>query len=101
MPIKTLPNEADLSDLLESLKKEDVVESDNDVVSFLSYFNIKPGDELTASWFLYRLYRGWSKKPVKQRSFSLEISKYLPRNTHSFVLIDKTAAQISNQLKEY
>jgi hypothetical protein len=101
MPTKTLPNDADLAALLESLKKEDVVESDNDVVSFLSYFNIKPGTNLTSSWFLFKLYKGWSKTPLKRYNFSLELSKYLPRAHQTFLYIDKTSAQISKQLKDY
>jgi hypothetical protein len=101
MPIKALPNEANLTELLESLKKEDVIESDTDIVSFLSYFNIKPGDKLTATWFLYDLYKNWSKKRLSKRSFGLELSKYLPRAYEKFVWIDKSALQVSKQLKDY
>lgn len=81
-----LPNEISDADLLELLNsKADhkyIVTSsltNDDIVMFLSTFNIKPGKEPIQARGLYKLYKDWSKSPINQYSFAHTLNKYYKR----------------------
>lgn len=69
-PITEIP----LADLLELLKNDsDRVlnyEHHNDCMEFLSVYGIKQGENRILFNLIYRLYKKWSKFPVKKRSFA-------------------------------
>lgn len=78
---KKLPTEVDLNSLLESLNnddgKEQIIDYHNDIVPFLSKYEIKPGEHLLKRNLLYKLYRLYSKDPRGLQAFSIEVNKYL------------------------
>lgn len=83
-------SDEELLKLLENPEDIDFVrENSNDVLSFIHFFNIQPGRTKVKSYFLYILYKDWSKLPIKRKEFSLEMSKYLDLNSHSFFYIDR------------
>lgn len=83
MALKKLPNSLTNKELLDSIKDvsndEPVIleTHSNDVLKFLTTYNIKPGKQLVMKRLLYDLYRKWSKMPVDPRKFTFEVGKYL------------------------
>lgn len=78
MGLKKLPNEQSLEELLNSLNSEEevnVVSASDDVFSFVSHFNIQPGEELVLKVALYDLYKKWSTQPVNRETFSVRTNK--------------------------
>jgi hypothetical protein len=100
-----LPNEISnekLLELLDTAKPEtaDTKASKYDIISFLTHFDIKPGDQLIKARLLYDLYRQWSKHPVPIALFGSEVTKYLlvhsyGRNT--FYKLNQEAFKLSEK----
>jgi len=79
MESKRLPNEQSLEELLKTLedtKDESIVGVTDDVFSFISTFNILPGNETVLKKALYDLYKSWSKDPISSYKFSLKMTKH-------------------------
>ena len=79
MGLKQLPNNASLEELLKSIEESEeknVVGITDDVFSFLSHFNILPGENLVLTSVVFDLYKNWSKDPVSRTAFGLKISKH-------------------------
>lgn len=49
----------------------------NDVLQFLSYFKIEPGQDLIKQHTLFAIYRVWSLEPIQRKNFILEVNKFL------------------------
>lgn len=82
MELKKLPNSLTTEELLELAdkpnKEAEVLEtSKNDVLRFLTTYNIKPGKQTVKKRLLYDLYRKWSDDPLESKNFNLEVGKYL------------------------
>lgn len=78
---KTLQIDIPKEDLLASLEgeeREEILEDVDDVVPFLSHFNIRPGEYPVNKTLLYELYKQWSKNPVTGRRFSVKVGYYIP-----------------------
>lgn len=84
---KSLPGNQSLEDLLKAAQDEDTTTekpvldltvNGNDVMSFLAFYNIKPGDELVRDIVLYKLYKCWSKNPMAKREFILNVGDFIP-----------------------
>ena len=83
MGYKPLPNEKtveELLNILESSKDTDEskssVQATDDLLSFISYFNIKPGVNKVHNKVLFELYKSWSKNPVPKKKFWFSMPKY-------------------------
>lgn len=84
MGLKRLPNNASLDELLNTIEEseeKDVIGVSDDVFSFLSHFNILPGENLVLKSVVYDLYRTWSKEPLDRTRFSLRLGKHFIRQT--------------------
>lgn len=70
----------------------EIFEYSDDIVPFLSNYNITPGEALVSKKLLYRLYRAYSKTPIDQRNFHIQIGVFLaPTRTHFKINIDQFA----------
>lgn len=79
MESKQLPNEQTLEELLKTLeqtKEESIVGVSDDVFSFISTFNILPGNEPVLKNAVFDLYKSWSNDPVSRTSFGLKMNKH-------------------------
>lgn len=85
---RKLPHKISDEDLLEALKSttKDTPSQEefsnypvlqNDVVMFLSFYQIEPGKDTVPQKMLYDLYKLWSNNPISKVSFGIEISKFL------------------------
>jgi len=83
MPLKkSLPNSLSNEQLIELLQTApDALQAyaltNNDIIPFLSIYNIKPGKNLITRRLVYNLYSKWSPNPLLSRQFSRELSQYL------------------------
>jgi hypothetical protein len=79
MGLRQLPNNATLEELLKSIEESEdknVVGITDDVLSFLSHFNILPGENLVLTSVVFDLYKNWSKDPISRAVFGLKINKH-------------------------
>lgn len=103
MELKKLHNsfsEEELLELLESEKEkpEEKLEYKNDVLYFLSVYNIKEGDNRVPNRTIYELYKAWSNDPLNQRTFYRELAGLLPRHPNSkatYYLINESAINLT------
>jgi hypothetical protein len=112
MGLKRLPSEQSLDELLKTLEdseeKNIVGVTTDDVFSFISTFNILPGNEPVLKNSLYNLYRNWSNEPLSRNSFGVRMSKhflshqigpkqYYKLNTTSLAIEKETLNYIEKQ----
>jgi hypothetical protein len=81
--ISKLPNELSIEDLINSAESDPspvqkINLEKNDVVLFLTFYDIKPGRNVIKKRFLYELYRKWSSNSVSKHMFGHEVGKFLP-----------------------
>lgn len=82
---KKLPHLATEQELLEAISKDEPAPTisiqqptfGNDIVSFLSFYQIQLGEDKVRFRMLYHLYRLWSKDPVSKETFGKQIALYL------------------------
>lgn len=80
--LKTLPSQLSYEELMEAMEdapevEGEVLEHTEDVVPFLSSYNVTPGDHLVSKRLLYKLYRTYSKNPVPQQPFILQVGDFV------------------------
>jgi frataxin-like iron-binding protein CyaY len=107
MPSKRLPTDYKLEELLELVNEapsdDSVILELNDVVLFLTTFEIKPGTEIILNKELYRLYKMWSKRPINPNHFGMEMAKYIPsRDIHGryYYTINISAFKLSERSRQ-
>lgn len=109
---KKLPNTEELNKLIEIATSEEketedhtiVLEHKNDVLPFITHFNIQQGTNPVDKRLLYDLYREWSKNPVIRTIFTLEIGKYLYsfyRANKQYFLINLQTIKVSTLIFDY
>jgi hypothetical protein len=93
--IKTL-TELDTNDLLKVLegntRKVSNLNYKNDVLDFLSTYQIENGDNGIVFNLIYEVYRKWSNKPLGNRAFCYELRKllpYLPYGNNNLYMVNK------------
>lgn len=83
---KSLPSTMTYEELLaamekeeptESVETEEILEYENNVVPFLSHFNILPGETVVSKKLLYNLYRVFVSEPVNSLSFNRIVGQFL------------------------
>lgn len=109
--VKKVPhvlNTEDLLRVIESSHKEEpekevpeILEYTNDILPFLSKFNIIPGDKMIKKNLLFSIYKAWSKNPKKKKEFILEMNKYFrvrsPDGSNYFY-INKNAMSLTHEI---
>lgn len=79
MGLKRLPNNASLDELLNTIEEseeKDVIGVSDDVFSFLSHFNILPGENLVLTSVIFDLYKSWSENPINKIAFLKRMNKH-------------------------
>lgn len=102
MESKLLPNNLSVEELLRLVDAAEdfpLPKHTTDVSDFLSVFRFEKGDNEIYGKHLYTLYSLWSKKPVPDSKFALEIRKYAPKRKEYYLLNCKPS-DIDNKLKE-
>lgn len=100
----------DLSDedLLKSIESPDLNQPayswHTDVMQFISVYNLKQGQEVIFAHLLYKLYRHWSKDPVKQVIFSHTLADIFPTiksNRSIGIMLNRNVLDVSNELYKF
>lgn len=89
--VKKVPHLLDTEELLKRVTASEPVQDNptsldeivfenqpNDILSFLSVFNIVNGEERIKKITIYNIYKAWSMSPLPKSSFHQELSKYIP-----------------------
>jgi hypothetical protein len=88
-----------LAESTEDTKTERIIEdAGTDVLSFVTFYNLKAGRDVVPQKTIYFLYKEWSKTPLPKKTFEIELSKYLVPNQIGGVIvyrINKKATEIS------
>jgi hypothetical protein len=110
---KKLPSQASYEELLAALTEseeetqdeapeaDEVLEFSNNVVPFLSHYQIIPGEFPVTKSLLYKLYRMYSIDPVPQLVFHRIVGEYLPKYSNRsgrFYRINIDQFKISNEI---
>jgi hypothetical protein len=97
-PITEL-SEAELLELIrDEPNKIKIYEWPNDVMDFISVYNIKTGTNPITLNLLYRLYRKWSNSPVKMRELSITLTDIFPSKRSTIIYIDKTLLNLKEEI---
>lgn len=107
MGLKRLPNSQTTEELLKTVEESEdknVVGTTDSVFSFLSYFNILPGEQLVMKWVLYDLYKNWSEMPESRQTFSNKIRRHFFSHTiggKTFYKINLNSFDVEKKTLEY
>lgn len=98
-------NEAELLDLIKDESSNiKIYEWPTDVMEFISVYNLKSGTERITTKLLYKLYKLWSKNPVKRKTLTNTLTDLFPsdRIGESYlILLDKNALNIKTSTLKY
>lgn len=92
--LSALDNEDEVDHEIESLQK-------NDVMDFINFFNIKPGENELSLFSLYEHYKNWSNDIVKIVVFNREVRKVFQTkkiNNVDRVLIKNDLVELNNNI---
>lgn len=105
---KKLPNQISTKDLLDSLEEKSLESSiqeeqeiiHDNILEFLSFYNIKQGEEPVKRRVLYKMFRAWTKsKDYGVSYFSLQLNQYFFSDLRH-VYIDINALDLTKKAKE-
>lgn len=98
------PSNYTTQELLEILKQEEEYKpilynypSKNDVLNFILFFNLEPGNDTVTNNLLYQLYCNWSEEKTTKQRFMNNIKKYF-KTELPFIYINKTALKITEEV---
>jgi hypothetical protein len=100
--IKKTPSQVETEELLDLLNQTDNVQESNnleyknDILNFISVFNIQQGEETIKPFTLYSIYKVWSKEPITKTQFHIEINKYFDNKGNGY-LINRNAIQLTHE----
>ena len=96
---KVLPSQLTDEEILALLDAEDqlwdeditkIFDYNDDIVPFLSNYQITPGTTPVSKKLIYKLYRAYSKQPLDQHNFNIQIGKYIsPGRDHFLINMDQ------------
>ena len=82
-----LPSEYTVEELLEATTVEGDTKVDpsnpitsSEVYTFINIFKLAPGPYLVRTSLLYKLYKAWSKKPMKKMEFGIRFTEIISKN---------------------
>jgi hypothetical protein len=103
-----LPSEISVEELLNSLEdsteESSLQDINDDIVSFLLAYGIKPGPNPVQKSLFYSLYRKWSKNPLEKSKFYFRIKKFLithQKGPNLFYLIDKDVFKVTEEIQKF
>ena len=97
----------ELLDTTEESDTDEVLEYFDDVVPFISKFNIQHGENTVTGALLYKLYRSYSKNPLTVNKFHNIMVRYLPDSIYDYsrkkghrrlYRLNLTALRVSSEL---
>lgn len=99
--LKKTANQADTDELLDILNnsQEDITnytEYKNDILTFISVFNIQNGEEKIKAYTLYSIYKVWSKEALTKTQFYNEFNKFFYSTSGSY-FINRNAIQLTHE----
>lgn len=104
MTSKFLPSQLTEEEILALLDSDDVGEETveifnytDDIVPFLSFYNITPGNTPVSKKLIYKLYKTYSKHPLDERNFNVQTGQFLSVQ-HSYYNVNLDNFAISNHL---
>jgi hypothetical protein len=95
--------ESDIAELSVDKPQEKIVEYTDDVVPFLSQYEIIPGDKAVKKSLLYKFYRAYSENPVDSYIFNRIVGQYIQYYSNSnglFYKINMDSFRISKFILE-
>jgi hypothetical protein len=100
-----LPHLASEQELLEALSKDEpaptVLTSQptfgNDIVSFLSFYDIQLGEDKVTLRMLFHLYKLWSKNPVSRETFAKQMGIYIGKSIRGYYFINKGTLKLTEE----
>ena len=66
----------DLLQLLQSTPENIIIETEDDIYNFISFYNIQSGENKIHRKILQKLYMKWSKNPVNHKTFVKRFGSY-------------------------
>lgn len=97
-------SEQELLDIIGSKQPVKVYVYPDDVMEFISVYNLKSGQEPVTTKLLYKLYTFWSKDPVLRRRFTHTLTDLFPSsatNKSVVILLDKPALNLKQEAYNY
>jgi len=99
-----LPSQLTEQEILDLLYSDEVEEETkqifdytDDVVPFLTNYNITPGTSYVSKKLIYKLYKLYSKEPLDKQTFNIQVGRYVePAGGNFLINIDNFA--ISNHI---
>lgn len=72
------PHDRSIEDLLAILEgdKDETLKYSDDILGFITHYNLKAGRKPVSLTLLYRLYTNWSKAKIKRQAFANRFSQY-------------------------
>lgn len=94
MPKAILPSQLTEEEILAMLASEDdevvpkaeIFDYSDDIVPFLSFYNITPGKTQVSKKLLYKLYKTHSKNPVPELNFNTVAGRYVEGTRNHYLL---------------
>ncbi len=102
---KKLPHLASEQELLDAISKDEPTHTvliqqptfGNDIVSFLSFYEIKPGQDKVRFAMLFHLYKLWSKDPVSKETFAKQLSIYMGKSERGYYSINLGTLRLTEE----
>lgn len=94
--------EVQTDELIDLLKEDskapetDPLYIENDVLTFVSVFNLQAGEESVKPYTLYSIYKVWSKDPVNKNPFYFEMAKLFTISSGNYK-VNRNAIQITHE----
>jgi len=108
---RKLPHTATVEELLKVIEDQETPISEehdivnyptleNDIVAFLSFYEIEPGNDPVPKTMLYKLYCLWSKEPITRKQFACEINKFVlvtHKGSQASYLLNKSSLKLTQE----
>jgi len=89
--VRKLPSQLTEQELLDLLNSEDIPETsaqifdyEDDIVPFMGFYNITPGESHVSKRLIYKLYKTYSKDPLDQHIFNIKMGGFLGSSNYNF-----------------
>lgn len=106
---RKLPHTASVEELLKTIEDDETPLSEehdivnyptleNDLVAFLSFYEIEPGNDVVPKAMLYKLYGLWSDSPITRNHFGQEMAKFVlshVKGAQTYYLLNKSSIRLT------